>query len=70
MQLAELIAASLEEYIAIAAGLAVDVEKLSTLRAELRDRLQKAPLGRADAFTRKLEAAYRRAWNDSAAAAE
>jgi len=65
MQLDELIAGSPDAYIAIAAGLAADREKLRALRPELRGRLRGASLGRVAEFTEKLEAAYRLAWNEA-----
>jgi predicted O-linked N-acetylglucosamine transferase (SPINDLY family) len=66
MQLGELIAVSRQDYIAIAAGLAADREKLRALRSDLRGRLQNASLGRVAEFTKKLETAYRLAWNEAA----
>jgi predicted O-linked N-acetylglucosamine transferase (SPINDLY family) len=65
LRLDEMIAGSPEDYIAIAAGLAADREKLRHLRSDLRGRLQNAPLGRVAEFTEKLEAAYRLAWDEA-----
>lgn len=70
MQLKEMIAAAPDDYIAIAAGLAADVEKLNSLRANLRGRMRNAPLGHARAFTAKLETAYLDAWNETQGSAE
>jgi protein O-GlcNAc transferase len=48
-----------EEYIAIAARTAGNVNELRELRASLRDRMANSPLCDGAAFTRKLEHAYR-----------
>lgn len=60
--LPELIAATPDEYVAIAAGLADDRDRLAGLRASLRDRLAASPICDARRYTRNLEAAYRRMW--------
>jgi predicted O-linked N-acetylglucosamine transferase (SPINDLY family) len=60
--LKELIAFSKEQYISIAASLAADVQKLSQLRASLRQRMQKSPLMDAKQFAGDLETAFRRMW--------
>jgi predicted O-linked N-acetylglucosamine transferase (SPINDLY family) len=58
----ELIAHSVEDYVAIAAGLARDLPRLDKIRAELRARMQASPLIDADGLTRALEAACRTMW--------
>jgi predicted O-linked N-acetylglucosamine transferase (SPINDLY family) len=55
---AESPAASLE----IAAALALNPERLTSLRAELRDRVAAAPLSDAPGLARRVESAYRQAW--------
>jgi predicted O-linked N-acetylglucosamine transferase (SPINDLY family) len=58
----DLIATSAEEYIEIAVRLAAERQRLRTLRAELRERMQASPLLDYAGFTRNLEAAYRDMW--------
>lgn len=63
----ELVAGNVEDYIALAAGLARDRARLAGLRAGLRDRLAASPLCDAARFARHLEAAYRGMWRDRGA---
>jgi predicted O-linked N-acetylglucosamine transferase (SPINDLY family) len=58
----ELIAGSEDEYVQIAAALALDPARLKRLRAGLRERVQAGPLMDAARFTRHLEQAYRGMW--------
>ncbi|MGE5567597.1 MAG: tetratricopeptide repeat protein [Rhodospirillales bacterium] len=51
-------------YIECAAALAGDVPKLKEIRAGLRGRMAASPLTDAAGFTRELEAAYRRMWEE------
>jgi len=60
--LRDLVAHRPDDYVTIAANLASDVERLSTLRASLRERMQASCLMDAGRFAKNLEAAYRRAW--------
>ena len=60
--LPELVAGSPAQYVTAAMDLAGDLERLSTLRAQLRTRLEASPLGDAARFARHLEAAYRTVW--------
>ncbi len=60
--LEELVASTPEQYIQTAVTLAQDQPRLETLRAELRDRMQRSPLLDAQQFARNLEAAYRAMW--------
>jgi predicted O-linked N-acetylglucosamine transferase (SPINDLY family) len=60
--LPELVAHSEDEFVAVAAALACDLERLSALRAGLRARLRASPLGDAPRFARELETLYRTAW--------
>ncbi len=55
-----LIAASDDDYVALAAALAADRPRLASLRASLRARMAASSLCDAAAFTRGLERAYRR----------
>jgi predicted O-linked N-acetylglucosamine transferase (SPINDLY family) len=58
----ELVAEDEARYIAIAAALAADAERLAALRHALRPRLLASPLCDAPRFARNLEAAFRQAW--------
>jgi len=60
--LGELCAASEDDYVRIAAGLARNLPRLAALRATMRERLAKSPLLDAVRFTRNLEHAYCTAW--------
>ncbi len=60
--LPELIAHHPEEYVRIAAELARDPLRLSTLRATIRPRMQASPLMDQAQFARSIEAAYREMW--------
>jgi predicted O-linked N-acetylglucosamine transferase (SPINDLY family) len=60
--LPELVAADPEEYVAIAAGLAQDLGRLSELRQGLRGRVQASPLMDGAGFARAVEGAHRRMW--------
>lgn len=51
-------------YIERAAGLAGDLARLSEIRAGLRARMAESPVTDAAGFTRDLEAAYRRMWEE------
>jgi predicted O-linked N-acetylglucosamine transferase (SPINDLY family) len=59
--LPELIARTPDDYVRVATELASDGHRLTELRHGLRDRLR-ATICNAPAFTRQLEAAYRRMW--------
>ena len=61
--LSALVAGTPEEYLRIANDLAADRPKLAALRSTLRERMRASPLMDAAAFTRGLEAAYRRMWD-------
>ncbi len=58
----EWIAGSPEHYIALAAGLATDLQKLAALRAGLRAHMTASPLCDRNGFATKVEAAYREMW--------
>ena len=60
--LTELIAGTPEQYVEIAVRLAQDVNRLATLRTQLRDQVKNSPLCDGRGFTRGLEAAYRAMW--------
>ena len=64
LDLAELIAETQEDYIAIALRLAADQQHLSTLRQNLRPRMAASPLMDAPRFTKNLEHMYRLVWED------
>ncbi len=60
--LAELAARNDQEFISIAANLAAELPRLTTLRATLRERMQRSPLMDAPRFARNVETAYRQMW--------
>jgi len=60
--LPELIAATPEQYLAIAAALAADMPCLARLRADLRPQMRASVLTDGAAFTADLEAAFREMW--------
>jgi predicted O-linked N-acetylglucosamine transferase (SPINDLY family) len=62
--LPELIAQTEEEYVDIAAALALDPARLNAIRSGLRGRVQASPLMDAQRFTMHLEQAYRDMWNN------
>ena len=56
------VANSRDEYVQIAATLAADVDRLTRLRAEMRDQLARSPICDGAGFVRNLEAACRQMW--------
>ena len=56
--LPEWVATSSEQYVAIAAARAADIDGLVELRATMRDRLRESPLMNAAGYVRGVEAAY------------
>ena len=60
--LTNLIAASTEDYIGRAVTLAGDVDRLTSLRGELRPRMAASPLLDFVGFTRNVQHAYREMW--------
>ncbi len=60
--LPDLIAASVDDYVARAASLARDLDRLAGLRATLRDRMRTSYLCDGAHFAREMEAAYRSMW--------
>jgi protein O-GlcNAc transferase len=58
----ELVAPSLEAYVALARDLAADPARLAALSRSLRGRLKASPLLDAHSLARALEAAYREMW--------
>ena len=66
--LAELVAGSEDEYVAIAVRLATDRSRLRALQRGLRARLLASPLVDARGFLRDLERAYRDLWRRACAA--
>lgn len=65
--LREFVSSGIDDLVARAARLATDAEWLSSLRANLRERLRSSPLLDSAAFARCLESAYEAAWRDHAA---
>ncbi|HOL69833.1 MAG TPA: tetratricopeptide repeat protein [Bryobacteraceae bacterium] len=62
--LGELAAGNEAAYVERAAALAGNISKLKEIRAGLRGRMAASPLTDAAGFTRDLEAAYRRMWEE------
>ena len=62
--LSDWIAGDTDEYIRIATSWARDVERLASLRTDLRERMRVSPLCDAPSFTRNLEAAFRQVWRE------
>jgi len=60
--LPELVASNPDSYVAIAASLAGDLERLSRLRRTLRMRMQQSPIMDAKRFAANVELAYRGMW--------
>lgn len=60
--LTELVARTPEEFVAIGAGLAVDLERLVQLRGSLRERMRSSVLMDAGRFARNMEGAFRGMW--------
>jgi predicted O-linked N-acetylglucosamine transferase (SPINDLY family) len=60
--LGELVAADMEAYVAIAAGLAGDRARLRRFRHRLRERFLRSPSMDPERYTRHLETGYRRIW--------
>src|SRR5688572_10470993 len=60
--LEDLVAETADRYVALAARLAGDLERLTRERATLRERLLASPIGDTRAYTRAAEAAYRDLW--------
>src|SRR5262249_51648898 len=64
LNVTELAAWSDKDFVALAAGLARDLPRLTRLRATLRDRMQSSPLMNATRFARHVESTYRCIWRE------
>jgi predicted O-linked N-acetylglucosamine transferase (SPINDLY family) len=62
LDLLDLVADSDAAFVAVAAALAADLDRLRVLRASLRERMQRSPLMDAARFAHCIERAYRGAW--------
>jgi predicted O-linked N-acetylglucosamine transferase (SPINDLY family) len=60
--LKELAADQAAELVAVATGLANDLDRLEQLRGSLRERMQQSPLMNGKRFARGMEQAYRQMW--------
>lgn len=60
----ELVATDAAGYVALAVALAEDPERLARMRQALRPAMAASPLTDVPRFTRAIEAAYRRMWQD------
>ena len=63
--LESLVASDENTFVTIAADLAADPVRLAALSSGLRERMLSSPLTDARAFTRSLEDAVQRAWEES-----
>jgi predicted O-linked N-acetylglucosamine transferase (SPINDLY family) len=68
--LGDWVADTTDAYVELAVRKATDIAGLTELRAGLRDRLRASPLLDAATFTRQLEDAYRRMWQEAGFAAD
>jgi predicted O-linked N-acetylglucosamine transferase (SPINDLY family) len=59
----ELVFSSIAAYVTGAIALATDISRMADLRTQLRPRMAASPLCQSEAFTRDLEALYRRMWH-------
>jgi predicted O-linked N-acetylglucosamine transferase (SPINDLY family) len=64
LDLGELVASHVDEYVDIAVSLAGDRSRLQRYRAELRRRMEASPLMDGRRFARNMESLYRHAWLD------
>lgn len=62
VELSDLIAHSVEEYVDIAVRLANDLDRLAGLKAVLRERMLASPLCDGAAYTKAMEEGYRQMW--------
>jgi predicted O-linked N-acetylglucosamine transferase (SPINDLY family) len=62
LDLRDWIAGTPDEYVALAARWAKDLEGLGRLRSGLRERMRRAPVCDGARFTRRLEEAYLAMW--------
>ncbi len=62
LKLDQLVARTPEEYVDIAVGLAADPDRISALRATLRDRVAQSPLCDGRLFARRFERMLRAMW--------
>jgi protein O-GlcNAc transferase len=60
--LAELVAKTPDEYVSIAVNLVKDLQRLKSIRENLRDMMTLSPLCEAKRFTENLEMCYRQIW--------
>ena len=63
IELTELIANQPQEYVEKVCALAADSERLASLRAELRRRMERSPLMDGKRFARNVERAFRMMWH-------
>jgi predicted O-linked N-acetylglucosamine transferase (SPINDLY family) len=62
LQLPELIARTPEQYVAIAVGLAGDLDRLAALRAGLRERMRQSGIMNGERYAAEVDAVFRRMW--------
>lgn len=62
VDLEEWVAQDKDAYVALAAGLAADLDRLEAVRSGLRRRVLDSPLGDQAGFARRLESAFRAMW--------
>ena len=62
MGLPELITATEDDYVDRAVALATDIEHLTDLRTDMRNRMSDSPLCNANTFAHDIEDAFRKMW--------
>jgi predicted O-linked N-acetylglucosamine transferase (SPINDLY family) len=62
--LPELVASNVDGYVATAAALAADLDRLAALRAGMRERIALSPLRDESGFMKRFEAALRALWRE------
>jgi predicted O-linked N-acetylglucosamine transferase (SPINDLY family) len=62
LDMKDCIAGTKDDYLAVARGLAKDIDRLENLRLTLRDRMKNSPLCDGKTFAANLEEAYRTMW--------
>ncbi len=70
LDLLELVAYTDDQFVTLAVDWAGDLHRLSTLRADLRRRMEQSPLMDGPRFARNVEVAYRQMWQAWCAAAD
>ena len=62
LDLGDLVATTADDFVAIAVGLAADIDRLRVLRHELRDRVRASPLTDRVAYAKSVDTLFRDLW--------